>query len=124
LTGHDIPSAAAFRLADAAETAVVTLGADGCVAARAGELITVPAPRVVVHDTTGAGDLFTAAYVWADLAGFPLRAALEHASLYAALALTTGTAVDAAPTLDRLLAEARQRGLAQPPILGLEESIT
>jgi len=123
LTGRDIPATAALTLAEAAETAVVTLGGDGCVAASADELITVPAPGVEVRDTTGAGDLFTAAYVWADLAGLPLRAALEHASLYAALALASGTAVDAAPTLDRLLAEVRQRGLAPPPALGLEESI-
>jgi ribokinase len=123
LTGHDVPATAALTLAEAAETAVVTLGGDGCVAASAGELITVPAPGVVVQDTTGAGDLFTAAYVWADLAGLPLRAVLEYASLYAALALAGGTAVDAAPTLGRLLAEARQRGLAPPPNRGLEESI-
>jgi sugar/nucleoside kinase (ribokinase family) len=123
LTGCSVPATAALMLADAAETAVVTLGRDGCVAARAAELVTVPAPRVVVQDTTGAGDLFTAAYVWADLAGLPLRAVLEYASLYAALALAGGTAVDAAPTLDRLLAEARQRGLTPPPALGLEESI-
>jgi sugar/nucleoside kinase (ribokinase family) len=123
LTGHDVPAQAALTLAEAARTAVVTLGGDGCVAASAGELIAVPAHAVAVGDTTGAGDLFTAAYVWADLAGLPLRAALEHASLYAALALESGTPADAAPTLDRLLAEARRRGLAQPPTLGLEESI-
>jgi len=123
LTGRDIPAAAALTLSEAAETAVVTLGGDGCVAASGGELITVPAHGVAVHDTTGAGDLFTAAYVWADLAGLPLRTALEHASLYAALALESGTPVDAAPTLDRLLAQARQCGLAAPPTLGLEESI-
>jgi len=123
LTGRDVPATAALTLAEAAETAVVTLGRDGCVAASAGELITVPAPGVAVQDTTGAGDLFTAAYVWADLAGLPLRAVLEYASLYAALALAGGTAVDAAPTLARLLAEARQRGLAPPPNRGLEESI-
>lgn len=123
LTGRDVPAAAALTLAEAADTAVVTLGGDGCVAASAGELITVPAPGVVADDTTGAGDLFAAAYVWADLAGLPLRAVLGYGSLYAALALASGTAVDAAPNLDRLLAEARQRGLAPPPTLGLEESI-
>jgi sugar/nucleoside kinase (ribokinase family) len=123
LTGCDVPAAAALTLAEAARTAIVTLGGDGCVAASAGELIAVPAHAVAVGDTTGAGDLFTAAYVWADLAGLPLRPALEHASLYAALALESGTPADAAPTLNRLLAEARRHGLAQPPTLGLEESI-
>jgi sugar/nucleoside kinase (ribokinase family) len=123
LTGCDVPATAALTLAEAAETAVVTLGADGCVAATAGQLITVPAHGVVVQDTTGAGDLFTAAYVWADLAGLPLRAVLDYASLYAAIALESGTPVDAAPTLDGLLAGARQRRLAPPLTLGLEESI-
>jgi len=122
LTGCDVPAKAALTLAEVAETAVVTLGAGGCVAASAGQLTTVPAHGVAVQDTTGAGDLFTAAYVWADLVGLPLRAALEYASLYAALALESGTPADAAPTLDLLLAEARRRRLAPPP-LGLEESI-
>jgi ribokinase len=38
--------------------AVVTLGADGAVVATAGSCTHVPAPRVSVIDTTGAGDVF------------------------------------------------------------------
>ena len=41
-------------------------------AAEDGELVTVAAPAVDARDTTGAGDLFMAAYVWGDLAGLPL----------------------------------------------------
>ena len=46
LTGHGV------------RTAVVTLGADGAVVATAGSCTHVPAPRVSVIDTTGAGDVF------------------------------------------------------------------
>jgi ribokinase len=56
--------------------AVVTLGADGAVVATAGRCIHVPAPRVSVIDTTGAGDVFvgTLAALLAD--GQPLDRAV------------------------------------------------
>jgi ribokinase len=49
------------------ETVVVTLGAAGAAVAHGAETASLPAPRVVVVDTTGAGDAFCGAFA-ADLA--------------------------------------------------------
>jgi sugar/nucleoside kinase (ribokinase family) len=102
LTGETDVDAAALALAELGESAVVTRGADGAVAAAAGELVAVGAPRVEAQDTTGAGDLFVAAYVWADLAGLPLQERLRRAAVYAALSVRTATGTRSAATLDEL----------------------
>lgn len=108
LTGQTDVDSAALALADSAETAVVTCGAAGAVAAAAGGVVAVSAPRVEVRDTTGAGDLFVAAYVWGDLAGLPLQERLRQAAVYAALSVRTATGAGSAATLDEL-----ERGLAE-----------
>jgi sugar/nucleoside kinase (ribokinase family) len=102
LTGEEDAEAAAVALAETVETAIVTCGAEGAVAAADGGAIAVPAPTVDVRDTTGAGDLFAAAYVWADLAGLPLDERLRRAVVYAALSVRTATGAEGAPTLDEL----------------------
>ena len=68
-----------------ARLAVVTLGASGAVA-RAGErLIESPAFRVEVVDTTGAGDVFHAAFAFALLQGWGRLRVLRTANAAAAL---------------------------------------
>jgi sugar/nucleoside kinase (ribokinase family) len=52
----------------------------------------VPTVQVEVVDTTGAGDLFTAAYVWADLEGTPFEERLRLATAYATLSVRAQTA--------------------------------
>jgi ribokinase len=94
--------AAALALAAEVETAVVTCGGDGAVAASGGELVTAAAPEVAVCDTTGAGDLLAAAYVWGDLAGLPLHERLRRAVLYATLSVRKPTGARSAPTLQEL----------------------
>ena len=49
-------------------------GAGGALCAGEHGLVRAPAPEVTAVDTNGAGDLFTAAWVWADLAGVPAGA--------------------------------------------------
>ena len=61
-------------------TVVLTLGSRGAAAAHGGLRVQVPARRVPVVDTTGAGDTFI---------GYFLRRALEGGSLEDALALAT-----------------------------------
>lgn len=112
LTGESTPEAAAVALSRRAENAVVTLGAHGAVGACKGRLLHAAAPAVRVQHTTGAGDLFVAAYIWADLAGFDLQDRLRLATTYASRSLTTLTAFDGAATLAELMAALPE--LAQP----------
>jgi sugar/nucleoside kinase (ribokinase family) len=108
LSGEATPEAAALALAEVVPTAVVTCGADGAVAASNGEIVTSSAPEVEVRDSTGAGDLFTAAYVFGDLNGLPLAERLRRAAVYAALSVRTATGAASAPTLHEL-----ERALAE-----------
>ena len=58
---------------------VVKLGADGALAVRGEEVVRQKAPRMVVLDTTGAGDSFDAGFVAAFISGWPLGEALSLA---------------------------------------------
>ena len=98
LTGAADGHEAALALAAHVPAVVVTCGADGAVGVCDGELSVVPAPRVDVVDTTGAGDLFTAAYVWADLEGHAFEERLRLATTYAALSVRAQTAPAGAAT--------------------------
>lgn len=102
LTGKSTAEGAALALAEKVATAIVTRGAEGVVAAEDGRVVTVAAPRTDVRDSTGAGDLFTAAYVWGDLEGLPLRERLRRAAVYAALSVRTPTGAASAATRDDL----------------------
>jgi sugar/nucleoside kinase (ribokinase family) len=100
--------AAAAELARLGTTVVVTCGRAGALATEpGGRVIRVEAPIVEVDDTTGAGDLFTAAYVWADLAGRSLADRLALASAYASFSLAAATSRQKGITL-----EAFERALA------------
>lgn len=108
------PTDATRRLAGLVRSVVVTLGGDGAVAVEDGRVVRAPAPEVEAVDATGAGDLFVAAYVWADLAGLDAEAGLAWACLYAGLSVRAPTALDGALRLDELLAEGERRGMPGP----------
>jgi sugar/nucleoside kinase (ribokinase family) len=57
-------------------TVVVKLGADGALAVRGEEALRIPADRVQVVDSTGAGDGFNAGFIHGFLAGRPLAECL------------------------------------------------
>jgi sugar/nucleoside kinase (ribokinase family) len=99
LTGTRSPEEAALALAELVATAVVTCGPDGAVAASDGVLHAAPAPAVEAVDTTGAGDLLTAAYVWGDLADLPLEERLRRAVAYASLSVRAPTATAGAASV-------------------------
>ncbi len=103
--------AAALALCRTFETAVVTLGRTGALAAHCGALERVPAIETNVRDATGAGDLFAAGYIWADLQGLPLVDRLRWATLYASLSLHTVTAYAGAARLVDLLRAGERIGL-------------
>jgi sugar/nucleoside kinase (ribokinase family) len=115
LTELDDPAAAAAELGRVAPTVVVTLGAEGALEWHDGRIVRADAPAVDAVDTTGAGDLFAAAYVFADLAGLAGEERLALAALYAALSTRGVTGVGGAPTLRELEDQARLRGLPVIP---------
>jgi sugar/nucleoside kinase (ribokinase family) len=110
----DAEQAATALAATGADAVVVTLGSAGALELSDSKLVRAPAPEVEALDTTGAGDLFVAAYVFADLAGAARPERLSYAGLYAGLSVRTATGVRGAPTLSELEHEARERGL--PPV--------
>jgi len=81
-----------------------------------GQSIFAPAIQATALDTTGAGDLLVAAYIWADLSGAAPEECLRWAVLYAGLSIATPTGVGGAATVARLLEEGAQRGLTAPPV--------
>jgi sugar/nucleoside kinase (ribokinase family) len=114
LTGASDAAAAARTLSAHAPRVVVTRGRDGALSVQGGELLEVPGVAVDAVDTTGAGDLFTAAFVWADLGGAPPRDCLAWACLHAALSVRVSTAMAGAASIDALAEAGAQRGLALP----------
>jgi len=69
-------------------------------------------------DTTGAGDLLTGAYIWADLRGAEPADRVRWAVLYASLSVTTPTGIGGALTEASLLEVGMARGLDVPPLAG------
>lgn len=114
LTGRRTPEEAGVELARRGPTAAVTLGSKGALVVRNGRVVFTPAPAFDVVDATGAGDLFAAAYVWADLRGAATESCLAWASLYAGLSVRAPTAYAGAVMLEELLAEGNAAGLAPP----------
>ena len=84
-------------LAALAETAVVTLAGEGAIAFSGSDDVAF-ADENVEHpvDTTGAGDLLAAAYIWAELRGAEPADRLRWAVLYATLAVETPTGIGGA----------------------------
>jgi sugar/nucleoside kinase (ribokinase family) len=116
LTGATKVDDAARALAELAETVVVTLAGEGAISCSGGQIVTVAAERVEhPADTTGAGDLLTAAFIWADLRGAEPAERVRWAVLYATLAVTSPTGIGGAATEKQLLEEGAARGLAAPP---------
>jgi len=120
LTGEDDPERACVLLAGTVATAVVTLGARGAVASAGNERHACAAPDVMAVDTLGAGDLFIAAYIWADLCGLSLSARLQWATLYASLSVRVTTTVAGAIRLEDFLDEGVTRGLTPPEHAGAQ----
>jgi ribokinase len=90
LSGHTDAASAARQLADRGCLVIVTQGARGALAVSPdGRVIESPGLPVLAIDTVGAGDLFTAAFIWADLVGRPLEEGLALASAYASHSLAT-----------------------------------
>jgi ribokinase len=114
LTEEADVEAAAAVLGRSAERVIVTLGAGGALALVEGRCMHAPAIEATALDTTGAGDLLVAAYIWGDLRGASPEECLGWAVLYAGLSIATPTGVGGAVTEARLLEEGARRGLTAP----------
>jgi sugar/nucleoside kinase (ribokinase family) len=114
LTGFADPERSAAALAELTPVAIVTLGENGALSAGAEGAEHVGGVPVEAVDTTGAGDLFAAAFVWADRWGAPLRERMRWAVLYASLSVRVATAVAGAVSLKALLEEGVEHGLVSP----------
>jgi sugar/nucleoside kinase (ribokinase family) len=122
LTGEATVEDAAAKLAELAETVVVTLAADGAIAASGGEIVTASGEPVEDPlDTTGAGDLLVAAYIWADLCGAEPADRLRWAVLYANHAVSTVTGIGGALREAELIEAGTARGLTVPPHAGMAQ---
>lgn len=103
LLGSQVSSAeearrAATALAERFGEAVVTLGAEGAVAARrGGTAIYVPAYSVEAVDTVAAGDAFAAAYTVGIVEGMGLEERLRFAAAAAAVKVTKKGAISGLP---------------------------
>jgi ribokinase len=115
LAGVEHVADAALSLAARAGRVVVTLGPGGALTVAGDHVVQVDGVEVEdVVDTTGAGDLFAAAYIWSDLAGATPEDCLRWACLAAALSVRVPTAVAGAQTIEQLAAAGSERGLAVP----------
>jgi len=110
--GGSVRDGLAAIAARGARLAVVTLGASGAVAQAGERVIESPAFAVGVVDSTGAGDVFHAAFAWALLAGGDAETLLRSAGAAAALACRALGAQGALPTpeeIEAFLARAERR---------------
>jgi sugar/nucleoside kinase (ribokinase family) len=111
ITGHDDPLEAAHALVAmaAAEgrdpaagplTVALKLGAEGALAVRGDEALRLPANRVTVVDSTGAGDSFDAGFIRAFLDGRPLAEMLALAVACGTLSTRAVGGVDGQATME------------------------
>lgn len=70
-------------------TFVIKRGPDGASAWRGDESASAPAPKVVVADSIGAGDVFNVGFLRAELRGAPLADALREAVTFASAVIAT-----------------------------------
>lgn len=90
--------------------AVVTLGERGSMGFDGQHLATVPAFAVDPIDTTGAGDVFRAGFIYGLVQGWPLEQRLRFANACAGVSCTRLGAMGGVPALDEVLALLEARG--------------
>ena len=112
MTGeHDLARALAWARAAGPRTVAVTMGEEGSAGlAEHGSLVVAPAFRVDVADSTGAGDVFHGAFLFALLQGQGMRAALAFANAAAALSCRAVGGHPGCPTLEHVQALLHARG--------------
>ncbi len=110
LTGESSPEAALAALGARYPRTVlgVTLGAHGALIWHDGSLLRVGGHAVRVVDTTGAGDVFRAGFIYGLCQAWPLERILAFSNAAAASSCTRPGGIDAAPTLTQALNVGRE----------------
>lgn len=114
---RDPREAARGLVAYGARMGVVTLGEIGAVARLGSRDLESPAYRIAVADTTGAGDVFHAAFAWALLEGLDAVGCLRAANAAAGMNCRAVGAQGGLPTrieLEAFLAEERPAPWCEP----------
>ena len=79
---------------------IITLGSKGAAASRDGRIVTIPARKAKVVDTTGAGDTMNGAFAYALSVGQDFEEALHFANAAAALSIEKAGAQTGMPSLE------------------------
>jgi sugar/nucleoside kinase (ribokinase family) len=79
-----------------------TIGAEGAIALDGDRLIHSPGFKVQAVDTTGAGDVFRAGFIYGTLQGWPTEQVLRFANAAAGLSCTRSGAIGGVPALDEI----------------------
>jgi sulfofructose kinase len=120
---HDLrKSLPAVRRKYGCRLTAATLGNDGVLAWNGAQFLYVPAYRVETADTTGAGDIFHAGFIYGMLQGWPIQRQLEFACAAAALNCTAIGArggIQPVEIIERLIAI----GPRHAPAFNLSDSI-
>ena len=101
LTGAATVEAALAQLAELTPLVVVKLGSEGAIACQGTQIVTAPALKVNVFDTTGAGDCFNAGFLYGYLRGYGLEDCLKCGNICGGWS-TTAHGANAVPTADQL----------------------
>lgn len=104
ITGKSNAEDALFELAKYTSTPVVKMGGNGSLIVSNGRKTYIPpVDNVEIKDTTGAGDLFAAGFIYGFLKGWNIEKTAEFASASGALAVTFYGGMDDAYSLDKIM---------------------
>lgn len=101
-------------IANGVKKVVMTLGEDGAMVVTANSCLHIPAIKVPVQDTTGAGDAFNAGLALALACGAKLEDAVRFAVVSGGLAVTREGVIPSLPRRDDVLQYYRQQRQASP----------
>jgi len=90
-------------------TVIITLGRLGTVLVTADDRQHFPSPDVTPVDSTGAGDIFSGAFLASFAGGKPIPAAIRFANAAAALSTERYGVIDSIPTMESVLALLEQQ---------------
>lgn len=106
LTGLGYVNAAGKLVKDyGVEAIAVTLGEEGCMVANKAESHHVPANKIRVVDTTGAGDAFTTGFLYGYLTKKSLKECGQLGNKAAAFCIQEKGAIEGLPTLSKLISK-------------------